>query len=200
MGESSEASGFASGRRLARASSLLAFGCGLALLAAPAAAQRTPPPLNTEPPTQQCRVYALDAPADQPRELRANCRGQGFLMGRATGFETVENESLNATLVDIRLGSSRRVLMLSIQPDGTGLVEDLTGQIALAAGRGPMSEIDGIELDLRGFERTGEIGVRGRPQDAGSRKVDRIDLSRQITAERSRRGAALIPQSANPTE
>jgi hypothetical protein len=165
------------------AASLLSLG----LSASPAAAQQASP-AGTVPLSELCHVYAIEGAEGEPSELRANCRGQGLMLGRATEFEAVVNEGLKATLVDIRLGSARRVLLLSIQPDGSPLVEDMSGQIALAAGRGPMSEIDGVDLDLREFARSSEIGVRGRPEDTGSGKADRINFGQQIALERSRRG------------
>jgi hypothetical protein len=154
--------------------------------AVPAAAQQR----AGDAQSQGCHVFAISGEQGQPSELRASCQGRGLMLGRATGFEAIVNEALQATLIDIRLGTERRVLLLTVQPDGTPLVEDLGGQLALAAGRGPMAELDGVELNLHAFAATGEIGVRGRPEDRGSRKADRVSLGPQIAAERSRRGSA----------
>ncbi len=85
-----------------------------------------------------------------------------FFLGQASAFELVTSKDPNAVLVDVRLGDQRRILMLSI-PGEQPLVEDLTGQLALAAGRGPMSGIDGVELDLGRFAQTGVVGLRAPP-------------------------------------
>jgi hypothetical protein len=158
---------------------------GSVLIAPVTMAQETAP-VRSDLDSNLCQVFAAGKPTDQFKELRANCGGQGLLLGSITSFEAIPNDTLGATLVDARLGGYRRVLLLSRQPDGTPLAEDLTGQIALAAGRGPMSEIDGVELDLKAFALTGEVGVRGRPEDAGRRKTEQIGLAPQVALERAR--------------
>jgi hypothetical protein len=109
------------------------------------------------------------------------------MLGSVTRFEAIPNEALQSTLIDAYRGGERRVLLLTIQEDGQALVEDLTGQIALAAGRGPMSAIDGVELDLKEFARTGEVGVRGKADGRASAKADKISIRDQIALERTRR-------------
>jgi len=175
--------------RAAWIGALVAGAFGLTLTATPVAAQRTPPP-STEPPGQLCRVYSVPGAEGQPQELRAYCRGRAMMLGPASTFEAITNEALQATLVDVRFGSERRVLLLSFRDDGLPLAEDLTGQIALAAGRGPASSIDGVELDVSGFARTGEVGVRGRPEDTGNAKSDHVNLGQQIALERGRGGGS----------
>lgn len=145
---------------------------------------------TAEPAGNSCRVAAAESPAGDPRPLFATCQGKGLMLGSVSSFEAIDSEAIGATLVDLRRGTERRVLLISAQPDGTPLAEDVTGQIALAAGRGPMSGIDGIELDLKAFARTGEIGVKGGMQDTGRDKADRINLGQQVAAERSRMGGA----------
>lgn len=159
----------------------------MALAASPAAAQEAPPVVADDA-TSPCRVAAIDGGERRPRELRASCREYGLMLGPVSEYQVIASESLEATLVDARLGGDRRVLLLSIQMDGQPpLIEDLTGQIARAAGRGPMSAIDGVELDFKSFAQAGTIGVRGRPEDVGEARADTINLSEQIARERSRR-------------
>lgn len=185
-----------SGRRAATAAMAMLL-LGSAVLAGPAFAQDSPSPDGPEAaPAWQtqavpdhdgpCRVFAFDAPGGDVKDLRAGCGGHGLILGPVTSFEAIANEALQATLVDMHLGSSRRVVLLTMPADGQPLLEDLTGQLALAAGRGPMSELEGVELDLKAFARTGEVGVRGRPQDAGSRKAGKVGLARQIALTRAR--------------
>jgi hypothetical protein len=115
-----------------------------------------------------------------------------ILLGPVTSFEVIHSEALQATLIDARLGDERKVLLLTLQEGGQALVENLNGQIARAAGRGPMSQIDGIELDFKQFAATGNIAVRGQPQDRPRARADKIGLGQQIALERGRRaqGAA----------
>jgi hypothetical protein len=174
---------------LARKGALTAGGF-IALLACAAPAPAQTPATVAAPSSQFCRVFALDAPSGQPRELRAACRDRGIMLGLASQFQVIVNEALRATLVDIRWEGQRRLLLLSMLDDGAPLVEDLTGQLALAAGRGPMSSLEGVEIDLGAFTLTGEIGVRGRPEDDGAAKTDKIAVGPQLAAERVRRAAA----------
>jgi hypothetical protein len=163
----------------------------VALAAAPAAAQQAAAVgAQGAASGKLCRIFASEPAQDQPRELVASCRGHGLLLGSATRFEAIDSEALQATLVDIQLGSERRILLLSFPEGDRPLVEDLSGQIALAAGRGPMSELAGVELDLKSFARGGEIRVQGRPEDTGRARTDRINLGQQVALERSRRMAA----------
>lgn len=167
---------------------ILIVGLSLGQAITPAAAQST----NTaEVPSQLCRVSAVEGPAGPVQDLRASCGGRGLILGRITSFEAIPNEGLHATLVDARLGSERRVLLLSIKEDGQPLVEDLTGQVALAAGRGPMSGIDGVELDLSGFGQAGQIGVIGRPEDTGPARSSTLNLGQQIALEGLRQGESI---------
>jgi hypothetical protein len=159
------------------------------VLSVPAAAQEQDPSANAGLSSEPCRVFATDGAEGEAKRLWANCRGRGVILGPVTRFQAIVNEGLQATLVDTRFGSEQRVLLLSIQDDGQPLVEDLSGQIALAAGRGPLSEITGLEIDLGGFAEGGRLSVRADPQ-AASQQAAQLDLGRQIAAERARRPAS----------
>jgi hypothetical protein len=100
------------------------------------------------------------------------------------------NTNLGAILVDARIGSSRRILLLTPQPDGLPLLEDMNGEIALAAGRGPLSDLDGITIDFPEFVKNGTLAVRGLAADTGPDRADRIDIGEQIAVERARHFAA----------
>ena len=158
-------------------------------VSAAALAQEAREPVSPATLSPFCRVFAFEDAKDKPKLLHAKCPGGGLVLGRATAFEAVSNEELKATLVDAYLGTSRRVLLLTVQDDGKGFAEDLTGQIARTAGRGPMSNIDGVELDFKQFALTGDIGVRGRPEDRGRAKGDKIGVAQQIALARNRSGA-----------
>lgn len=174
-----------------RAATALAVLGGLTFSAVPALGQeKTLPGTQT---SELCQVFAVEVSDDAPKELRAFCQGRLLMLGSVTAFEATPNETLKATLIDARLGSDRRVLLVAPQDDGTTLVEDLTGQIALEAGHGPMSAIDEVALDLTAFGQTGEIGVQSQAQDRSVARAGRISLTPQIAAERARRSAAAAP-------
>lgn len=177
---------------------LSALGMSTALLAPPACAQSPGPQTaagNAQlQPAKVCWVVAVQDSKDQPQQLRAVCNNRVLFLGPVTSFQAVENQALKAELIDAHFGNERRVWLLTIQNDGQTLQEDLTGQIARTAGRGPMSRIDGIDLDLTAFADSGQIGVVGRPEDRARAKSDRIALADQIALERVRR-APRTPQN-----
>jgi hypothetical protein len=173
-------------KEISRAVSSAAF---LWTLACPSAAQELISPQDRAA-IKTCRIVAVQELKDKPRQLHAVCRGIALRLGPVSEFESINNEALQATLIDAHIGSSRRVLLVTLQDVGRPLLEDLTGQIAFAAGRGPSSNIDGVELDFKQFATIGEIGVRGRAADDGRGKADRISVGPQIARERARRVAA----------
>lgn len=160
---------------------LLLLGAGLAAM--PAAAQEIAQPSPVPEPA--CRVFAVKRAEGPVQDLHAGCRGVGVMLGPVTAYEVIGNDALQATLIDARLGTERRVLLLSLQADGQPLVENLTGQLALAAGRGPASEIEGVELDLARFADDGQIGLSGQVEDTGLTKSERINLAGQVALERA---------------
>jgi len=170
-----------------RKRAVLALLAAASVLLTPVAIAQPAAPADAVSLEGQCQVYAVDGAREGVKNLLASCGGQGVLLGPVAEFATFDNEELGATLIDLQRNGERRVLLLSLQPDGRSLVEDLTGQIALAAGRGPMSAIDGVELGLEDFSRTGEISVRGLPGDNGSRKAEKVGLAPQIAGTRASR-------------
>lgn len=120
----------------------------------------------------------------------AICGGQGLLLGHADRFGIHESGELGAVLVTLQRDDAQRVLLISRQEGGAPLLEDLGGQIALAAGRGPMSPIEGIEVDATGFARDGAIAVRDGAA-RGENATATIALAPQIAQARaSRAGVA----------
>lgn len=155
-----------------------------------AAAAQGAEPSSAEPSSQMCQVFAVDGAEGGAQELRATCNGRGLILGEASDYRTAYNEALKATLVDMRLDGERRLLLITIQDDGLPLLEDLSGQIALAAGRGPMSELDGLEIDLGRYLTDGEIAVRPPAGGAAGEKSGEVNIGEQIALERTRRQGA----------
>jgi hypothetical protein len=142
-----------------------------------AAAQETSP-AGADPSGRSCQVVALDAAEGQAGQVFAGCRGLGLFLGQADVFEVHTYPALPATLVDVRRGGERRLLLISFPRDDAPLVEDLTGQIARLAGRSAMSAIDGVEVDLATFARDGVVEVR-----SGGARGGRISVSDQVGRE-----------------
>jgi hypothetical protein len=179
--------------RLSWIVALLLAGCGIVLYAPPAFAQ-SEAAANAKSSSGSCQVFAVGGAQDELQELRAVCRGRGVILGPASTFVAIANDALQATLVDAHLGDSRRILMLSVQDDGEPLVEDLSGQVARAAGRGPMAELTGIDLDFKRFADEGLIGVRDAPGRAGAVRAGSISVGQQLVAERARQREGTTPR------
>jgi hypothetical protein len=168
---------------------------GLALLAvtpgAPAMAQDAESALasvtaQTAAPAS-CSVFAENAEADGVQIVRAICAGRVMILGPTTSYSAIPNRKLGATVVDMRMRDERRVLLLSIDPEGLPLVEDISGQIALAAGRGPMSDIADVTVEPGEFASSGRIAVQADARaQAAPGEVRRIALDEQLARERSR--------------
>jgi hypothetical protein len=176
---------------------LIVFGLGLSIAPSqPSFAQERKLPMFEDPKGDLCVVFSVGAPPGKPqpeiKQLYAKCPDRTLILGQVTAFEAVVNEGLQATLVDAVLGEERRVLLLAAQKDRPTLVEDLNGQIARAAGRGPMSTIEGIALDLKRFAETGEIGVAGGLDERGRGGSGRVDVKGQVALERSRSSSGAV--------
>jgi hypothetical protein len=171
-----------------RAPLILALGAastGVGAFAAPVAAQTAA--ANAQ--SQMCRIYAVDGTGGQPQEVHADCRGRGVTLGPAETYETAVNPELQATLVDTRFRGQRQVWLISFQEDGQLLLEDVSGSIALSAGRGPMSDLRGLEIDTRGFARDGSIKV-DRDPGAAPGAAGLVDIGERMALEHARRGGS----------
>ena len=82
------------------------------------------------------------------------------MLGEAEHFETVANVEHEATVVKLERGGEVRVLLLRPLPDGTPIVETLNSELAAAAGRSQLSDIDGLSVDLSQFAGSVLIGVK----------------------------------------
>lgn len=136
-----------------------------------------------------CVVVSTTAVEGQAQTLTAVCGTQGIVLGRADSYQVQTNEVLPATLVDLTWNGNRRILMVSY-PDGQPLLEDLSGTLALAAGRGPMSDLKGLDMDLSTFAQDGAVGVLPAADDGvSSDKSATVSLGAQIEAEQARASA-----------
>jgi hypothetical protein len=169
---------------------------GGALWAMPATAQDSAATQDTAsaagaslrvPPVCLFRTESAREPA--PGMLQANCGGRIFGLGLADSYTPVSNPGLKAEIVDVRWRAERHVWLLSQQDDGQFLLEDLSGSIALSAGRGPMSDLRGLDIDISGFATGALVAVAPQAQAPG--KAGQVRVGDQIAAERARRHALL---------
>ena len=165
-----------------------ALSAGAAFCAIPAAAQDATSVAGPAPsgPMPMCLFRLEPVPQNTRQTLVANCRGRAFLLGFASDYQVVRNENLQATLVDVHNGPERKILLISMQASGQPLLEDLSGELALAAGRGPLSDLTGVTLDFTTFAADGQVAVQGRPEDTGPARTSSIGIGQQIAMERSR--------------
>lgn len=128
------------------------------------------------------RSEAVRLSADSPGALIAICGAQAVVLGEADEFEAVTNRDLGAVLVDVKRNGSRKILLVSPQAGDSPLVEDIGGQVAMAAGKGPVSPIDDVTVDVAGFAGDGTIAV-ANADDAG--RINPIELARQVVSARA---------------
>ena len=141
-------------------------------------------------PAPICHVEAIEIAADAPMQLQAACGTHGLLLGPVSTFSVSANGDLNAMLVDVTYQGKRRLLMLSLGDDGFPTLQNVTGQIARLAGKGPMSGIDDIDVDLTNFASAGTVMVnRVTAEGQAEAATSEIDLGEQITAEQARQAA-----------
>ena len=141
-------------------------------------------------PAPICHVESVEIAADAPMQLQAACGTHGLILGPVSTFSVSTNGDLNAMLVDVTYQGKRRLLMLSLGDDGFPTLQNVTGQIARLAGKGPMSGIDDVDVDLTNFASAGTVMVnRVTAEGQAEAATSEIDLGEQITAEQARQAA-----------
>jgi hypothetical protein len=164
-----------------------ALACCFALGAAGSPAIAQTQVMTTAAAAGTCRVLSSKSNPEGQQQLFAECGKQGHMLGSVSDFTAIGNARVGAILIDARLGQARRILLLSQQPDGQPLLENLNGEIAIAVGRGPMSDLVGVTINWDEFASAGTLAVYGAAADTGLAKADRIDIGRQIALERARK-------------
>lgn len=170
-----------------RRAAMFITGCAIsgALHAQSETAQLTTIPASVDGQSSSCSVRQEEGIArsvESGATLFALCGGRVALLGEADEYSAVVNEELGAVLVDLRRHGTRRVLMVSLQGEGRPLLlEDVSGQIAMEAGKGPMSSIDDVEIEIAGFAAEGTITVQG---GAGE---EMLPLAQQVAEARAYR-------------
>lgn len=107
-----------------------------------------------------------------PSTLLASCSGAGVVLGEADSYRVHYNPASGALVVSIERGERTRIMLLQRDADGQLAIEDITGDLAVAAGRGPTSGLRGASIDFAGFARDGVIAVA----DEGQASEARVNL------------------------
>lgn len=158
---------------------------GVALVQSPVYAQSTVPRESpVQGSAQPLCIVQSNAKLGAPKVLVAFCGGHGTILGPADEFSVFPNETAQAVVVDIRNKGVRKILLVSDQGKGQPLLEDISGQISMSAGKGPMAPLEDMNIDLSSFGADGVIFVVSRARDG---KAGRIDLGRQIAGARTAR-------------
>lgn len=157
---------------------------GAALLAASssgATAQAPAAPL--------CRAFEEAIEPGGPRVLQVVCAKAGTVLGRVDAYQMSPLPALKAAVVVASLDRSRRVWLVTSEGERSLGVEEITGTIARAAGRGASTRLDGLELGF-GDGATGQLtagimSVRDRKRGGAAGQVDLGQLVARMRAIRA---------------
>ena len=178
--------------RLKAYQSVLVLGFALAAAGSPLRAQTAgEAPDAAEAAKTGCEVVAVPM-ATGPQMLEAHCGTQALLLGSADTYSVAANPDLDATVVDMGAGAGRRILLLRMRDDGGPVVEDITTTIALAAGKGRISPIDDVAVDLDAFAGEGKLSVEAQPAGEAEGAVPQtqtIDVGDQVALEQASEAA-----------
>ncbi len=129
-------------------------------LIVPAALAQTAAPKTEPSRSSNCLVQARKVEGKASKRIVANCRGHGLQLGEADQYGVFSQDTLKAVLVDVRLGSRRTIWLISPREDCPPILEDVSGQISVAAGRNAFSSLSDTIIDFGRFARDGSIEIR----------------------------------------
>ena len=108
-----------------------------------------------------CSVREPETDVEGQADLFAICGDTGINLGPVESYVSFYNPALQATLVKLERYGRTRVMVLRPGADGRPMAEDLTGSLAIAAGRSATSGLEGLVIAPDQFVATGVIGVMG---------------------------------------
>lgn len=133
-----------------------------------------PPACFIQPAPANPEAVSRADEAGAPTILMARCSGTGVLLGEADDYSYFYNPASGAIVVNIERRGRTRVMLM--QRDEVGLsVEDITGDLSVAAGRAPTDGLRGVSTD---FERFGGEGIISVAEGA----ADGAGLARSVQA------------------
>lgn len=139
----------------------LAMVAGLTLIAMPAEAQDVgadDSSLSSSTSGAGCTINQALTDAG-PQVLFADCHGRTLVLGPATDYRVFRNDSLEATIVDMRDGDERRILLLSSSRDGQPALKNIGGAIMFEGASEPVAVAD-LDIDFSEFAADGSVFIR----------------------------------------
>lgn len=136
-----------------------------------------------------CAAYETSPVKGEDPQLYVACGKYAVTLGSVDSYELVQLPGLRSAMVVTTLeGSQRAFLVIEDGAEGVAL-EEITGTIARAAGRGAKSDISGIQLDL-GSAATGLMSAVSSSTGATGVDSVTIDLPALVGRSRAVRGKA----------
>jgi hypothetical protein len=112
-----------------------------------------------------------------------------LLLGVADEYKAYPAEALGAVLVDLKRASAHTLLLITPREGGQPLLENISGQLSLAAGRGPATTVRELSLNFDKFASDGIVEVADKGSGlAKAQGTARVNLAAQI-AEAKRASA-----------
>ena len=142
-------------------------------------------------PSPLCRSFERTYGNDDRPMLHVSCGEAGAVLGAADDHRLYGLPALKAAVIVTVFNGERRVWLVMDGDDGTLAVEELSGTIARAAGRGASGRLDDLEFgfgsDAPGRQNAAVMSFRNRGEGGGAGE---IDIGQLIARAREVRGAA----------
>jgi hypothetical protein len=144
----------------------------------------------------RCRGFEQTTVSGAESELHVVCGQAGTTLGPVDGFEIADLPALRSAVVVTTLHGSKRAWLLMQEDERLLAVEEITGTIARAMGRGPQRKIDDLDLDLgRGAAGLLTAALKPgaqRPEGSSAPSRADIDLAGLVARSRQVRGADAV--------
>lgn len=137
-----------------------------------------------------CRAVESAPDSNDVRPLVVACGQGGVSLGPVDAYELIRLPALRAAVVVTSFDRSRRVWLITSEGGRELGLEEITGTIARAAGRGASLRLDGLELDF-GDGATGQLtaGIMSVRAEGGGAS-SKIDLTKLVARMRAVRAGA----------
>jgi hypothetical protein len=124
--------------------------------------------------------------------LIAQCNGTGLYLGEADQHRVFTHGPTGAMVVEIERLGRIRIILLARDAQGAMTAEDLTGELAVAAGRSQTGGFRGMAADFARFSRDGTIEVSAPgAEGVGARGASRqFSLAEHLARAEGNRSAA----------
>lgn len=142
-----------------------------------------------------CKTYLGSLDEGGAEVLQIVCGNAAAVLGQVDDYELVDLPALDAAIVVTTLNQSRRVWLAMPDGDKALILEELTGTMARAAGRGATANIEGIDLNLDQIA-AGQLAASVVSQQSGiaseavqgSDAVANVDFAKLVARARATHG------------